>query len=198
MTRRAIITLDKASIQFSPSLVYEIKGPDGRIYTPRVVKGKQSCWRWSKAKVDNEYDSIVFKGDKVYTKYYRPNGVTPRSLLIDSVYGRTESGNDDIKALFPNNPFSYPKPVLLLKHFASIGSSKDSVVLDFFSGSGTSAHAISQLNAEDGGHRKFIMVQLPEAYEADSEAAKAGYKSSLKINYYTVCRFVMSGSSILI
>ena len=176
-----LITLDKASIQFSESLVYEIIGPDGTKYFPRIVKGKQSCWRWSKAKVKKQYDELVFKNGKVYTKYYRPDGVTPRSLLIDSIYGRTESGNDDIKALFQPNPFSYPKPVLLIKHLISIGTSQDSIILDFFSGSATTAHAVMQLNAEDGGHRKFIMVQLPELTDEKSEAYKAGYKNICEI-----------------
>ncbi|MDE6444942.1 MAG: site-specific DNA-methyltransferase, partial [Muribaculaceae bacterium] len=164
-----LITLDKASIQFSPSLVFDIKGPDGTVYRPRIVKGKQSCWRWGKAKVQAQYDELVFKNDKVYTKYYRPEGVTPRSLLIDAIYGRTESGNDDIKSLFTPNPFSYPKPILLVGHFCSIGTSDQDIILDFFSGSATTAHAVMKLNAEDGGKRKFIMVQLPEVTEEKSE-----------------------------
>jgi adenine-specific DNA-methyltransferase len=176
-----LITLDKASIQFSPSLVYEIEDKDGNKYYPRIVKGKQSCWRWSKTKVQNQFDELVFKNGKVYTKYYRPEGVTPRSLLIDSIYGRTESGNDDIKALFPNNPFSYPKPVALIKHFVSIGTKEDSLILDFFSGSSTTAQAVYSVNAEEGGARKFIMVQLPEETEEKSEAYKAGYKNICEI-----------------
>ena len=176
-----LITLDKASIQFSQSLVFEIKDTGGNSYFPRIVKGKQSCWRWSKAKVESQFDELVFKNGKVYTKYYRPEGVTPRSLLIDPIYGRTESGNDDIKALFETNPFSYPKPVLLVKHFCAIASSDDDIILDFFSGSATTAHAVMKLNAEDGGHRKFIMVQLPEVTDENSEARKAGYKNICEI-----------------
>ena len=176
-----LITLDKASIQFSQSLVFEIKDKDGNIYYPRIVKGKQSCWRWSKTKVEKQFDELVFKNGKVYTKYYRPIGVTPRSLLIDAIYGRTESGNDDIKSLFQPNPFSYPKPILLVKHFCSIGSTDRDIVLDFFSGSATTAHAVMQLNAEDGGNRRFIMVQLPEKTEEKSEAYKVGYKNICEI-----------------
>ncbi|MFI3205705.1 MAG: site-specific DNA-methyltransferase [Clostridia bacterium] len=176
-----LITLDKSSIQFSASLVFEIIGPEGTKYTPRVVKGKQSCWRWSKTKVQNDYKDLVFKNDKVYTKYYRPEGVTPRSLLIDAIYGRTESGNDDIKSLFPNNPFSYPKPILLVKHFISLALDNNDIILDFFSGSATTAHAVMQLNAEDGGNRKFIMVQYPELTDEKSEASKAGYKNICEI-----------------
>ncbi len=176
-----LITLDKASIQFSQSLVFEITGPDGTKYMPRIVKGKQSCWRWSKKKVESQYNDLVFKNGKVYTKYYRPEGVTPRSLLIDAIYGRTESGNDDIKSLFQQNPFSYPKPVQLLKHLSSIGMKSNDIILDFFSGSATTAHSIMQLNAEDGGNRKFIMVQLPEKTDEKSEAYKAGYKNICEI-----------------
>lgn len=153
-----LITLDKASIQFSQSLVYEIVGPDGTIYTPRIVNGKQSCWRWGREKVNRQYNELVFKNGKVYTKYYRPDGVTPRSLLIDAVYGRTESGKDDLAAIFEKVPFSYPKPVSLIKHCVTIGGNKDITILDFFAGSGTTLHATMQLNAEDGGHRQCILV----------------------------------------
>lgn len=153
-----LITLDKASIQISQSLIYEIIGPDGTIYYPRIVNGKQSCWRWSKSKVEKQYNELVFKRGKVYTKYYRPEGITPKSLLIDSIYGRTESGNDDIKAIFHDKPFGYPKPLLLIKHFLSITLNNDSTILDFFAGSGTTLHATMQLNNEDGGKRKCILV----------------------------------------
>ena len=177
-----LVTLDKSSIRFSDSLVFEIKSPNGDSFYPRVIKGKQSCWRWSKAKVEENYSELVFKDGKVYTKYYRPEGVTPRSLLIDAVYGRTETGNDDIKELFVNlNPFSYPKPVKLLNHFISIGKNKNDTILDFFSGSATTAHAVMQLNSEDKGNRKYIMVQLPEITDEKSEAFKAGYKNIAEI-----------------
>lgn len=172
-----LITLDKTSIQFSQSLVYEIVGPDGTKYLPRIVKGKQSCWRWGKQTVAEHYDELVFKNGKIYTKYYKPEGVTPRSLLIDSVYGRTESGNDDISALFENNPFSYPKPISLIHHFIAISTSVSDIILDFFSGSATTAHAVMRLNSEDDGNRKFIMVQIPEQTPKDSEARKAGYET---------------------
>lgn len=176
-----LITLDKASIQFSQSLVYEIIGPDGTKYTPRVVKGKQSCWRWGKRKVEEQYNDLVFKNGKVYTKYYKPEGVTPRSLLIDSIYGRTESGNDDISSLFDRNPFSYPKPVALIHHFISISTDNNDLILDFFSGSGTIAHAIIKLCVEDKIRRRYIAVQLQEETSKDSEAYKAGYKNICEI-----------------
>lgn len=153
-----LITLDKASIQFSQSLVYEIKDNQGNSYFPRVVNGKQSCWRWGKQKVQNQYEELVFKKGKVYTKYYRPKGIVPRSLLTDIAYGRTESGKDDLARIFKKVPFNYPKPISLIRHLISIGSSKKSTILDFFAGSGTTLHATMQLNAEDGGHRQCILV----------------------------------------
>lgn len=152
-----LVTLDKASIQISQSLIYEIIGPDGEKYNPRVVKGKQSCWRWSKAKVKAQYDELVFKNGKVYTKYYRPEGVTPKSLLTDIIYGRTESGNDDIKEIFGDKPFAYPKPLSLIRHLLSIVE-KPITILDFFAGSGTTLNATMKLNVEDGGHRQCILV----------------------------------------
>ena len=173
-----LITLDKSSLGYLESLDFEIKDPLGNSYYPRNKNGeKKFRWRWSKAKVEAEYDKLVFKNGKVYTKYYRPKGVTPKSLLVDSCYGRTETGNDDIKSLFTQAPFSYPKPVSLIEHLTQIGTDKDSLILDFFSGSATTSHAVMQLNAEDGGNRKYIMVQIPELTPEGSEARKAGYKT---------------------
>jgi adenine-specific DNA-methyltransferase len=177
-----LITLDKSSIRFSESLVFEIKDNDGNSYFPRIVNGKQSCWRWGKDKVEKDFDKLVFKNEKVYTKYYRPNGITPKSLLIDTIYGRTETGNDNIKEIFNNEkPFSYPKPLNLIEHFVMIGSNKNDLILDFFSGSATTAHAVMKLNSEDDGNRKYICVQLPEMTDEKSEAYKAGYKNICEI-----------------
>lgn len=177
-----LITLDKSSIRYSDSLVFEIKDLEGNSYFPRVVKGKQSCWRWGKEKVEKDFDKLVFKNGKVYTKYYRPEGITPKSLLVDTMYGRTETGNDNIKEVFNNQkPFSYPKPLNLIEHFTMIGSKSDDLILDFFSGSATTAHAVMKLNSEDDGSRRYIMVQLPETTEIKSEAYKEGYQNICEI-----------------
>lgn len=95
--------------------------------------------------------------------------------------GRT--GPYDLKALFPEcvRAFTNPKPVYLIKKLSSFVLHKNDIVCDFFSGSATTAHAVMQLNAEDGGHRKFIMVQLPEKVNEKSEAYKAGYKNICEI-----------------
>lgn len=178
--RYGLVTLDKSSIQISESLIFEIKGPDGTIYTPRVIQGKQSCWRWSQAKVKKDYQQLVFKNGKVYTKFYMQDGQKPRSLLIADEYGRTASGGNDLKKIFGTKPFSYPKPVSLIKHLISIVC-REGIVLDFFSGSATTAQAVMELNAEDQGQRQFIMVQLPEKIAADSEAFAAGYQNICEI-----------------
>ena len=83
--------------------------------------------------------------------------------------------------LFTNKVFPYPKPLTLIKYLLSYFLNKEFIVLDFFSGSATTAHAVMQLNAEDGGNRKFIMVQLPEKTDEKSEAYKAGYKNICEI-----------------
>src|SRR5699024_9264649 len=86
-----------------------------------------------------------------------------------------------IKSLFGRNIMSFPKPPELIKRLLIIGSQENSIILDFFSGSATTAHAVMQLNAEDGGNRKFIMVQLPEKTDEKSEAYKAGYQNICEI-----------------
>ena len=96
--------------------------------------------------------------------------------------GTTESGTKGEKILFDGiAPFDYPKPWTLIKYLTSIAANPDSLILDFFSGSATTAHACMQLNAEDGGKRKFIMVQLPVECEPSSAAAKAGFRNICEI-----------------
>ena len=87
----------------------------------------------------------------------------------------------ELKKIFEKNVFSYPKPVSFIEKVVRYTTEKDAIVMDFFSGSATTAHATMQLNAEDGGHRKFIMVQLPESTDEKSEAYKAGYKNICEI-----------------
>ena len=93
----------------------------------------------------------------------------------------TRNATKEVESLFGNRYFDFPKPSGLIKEFIEQSSRKDSTILDFFSGSATTAHAVMQLNAEDGGKRKFIMVQLPEATDEKSEAYKAGYKNICEI-----------------
>lgn len=110
-------------------------------------------------------------------------GLMPVSTKLPDGIGMSLDGTKEITALFEGKIFSYPKTVSLVSFFIDICTKieKDAIILDFFSGSATTAHAVMQLNAEDGGHRKFIMVQLPEATDPKSEAYKAGYKNICEI-----------------
>ena len=119
----------------------------------------------------------------------------PRNLLIEERFGRTRTGKTEVAELFDKVAyFSFPKPTKLIKYLLSIASSEDSLILDFFSGSATTAHAVMQLNAEDGGKRKFIMVQLPELCDDKSDAYKAGYKNICEIGKERIRR---AGTKIL-
>ena len=175
----ALDRLDKQSIRYSKALDFEIKGPDGTSYFPKHKDPQHpnATWRWSKEHVKNNYNELVFENGCVYTKNYKKSGAIARSLLIDERFGRTRTGKTDCYSLFNRDYFSNPKPYKLIRYLCMIATNPESVVLDFFSGSATTAHAVMQLNAEDGGHRKFIMVQLPEACDEKSEAYKAGYKT---------------------
>ena len=171
--------LDKQSIRYSQSLDYEIVGPDGTVYRPKHKDPNHpnATWRWSKKNVDENYNQLVFENGCVYTKNYKKEGAIARSLMLEDRFGRTRTGKTDCFALFNRDYFSNPKPYKLIRYLNIIATNKDSIILDFFSGSATTAHAVMQLNAEDGGNRKFIMVQLPEETPDDSEARKAGYKT---------------------
>lgn len=108
------------------------------------------------------------------------DGKKPRSFTTD--FGGTILGKNEIKELFGDDKiFSYPKSNMMVKFLCGIINTREAIVLDFFSGSATTAHAVMQLNAEDGGNRQFIMVQLPEPTDENSEAYKAGYKNICEI-----------------
>lgn len=142
-------------------------------------------------------DRIVFPGDYAFLNIQKPvlrywkeddmkkagdkfGRVAVSTRLPDNI-GMSQDGTKEITALLGIKAFSFPKPSDLIKHFAAVATETDDLILDFFSGSATTAHAVMQLNAEDGGHRKFIMVQLPEATDEKSEAYKAGYKNICEI-----------------
>ena len=152
-------------------------------------------WVWEKRRMEKAIanDEVVFNLQKdgsynLRSKKYlidengRERKGKPTTVISD-VY--TQNGTQDIRALFDSIMFDYTKPVALIKQFISydINETYDQnfYVLDFFSGSATTAHAVMQLNAEDGGNRKFIMVQLPEVTDEKSEAYKAGYKNICEI-----------------
>lgn len=119
------------------------------------------------------------KGWSLHHKVYMKGGQVLRSILTE--HGNNSNAVKEITELFGAVYFDYSKPVQLIKTIAKLSTCERDIVLDFFSGSATTAHAVMQLNAEDGGNRKFIMVQLPEACDEKSEAYKAGYKNICEI-----------------
>ncbi|SHH81218.1 adenine-specific DNA-methyltransferase [Desulfofustis glycolicus DSM 9705] len=160
-------------------------------------------WQWSKKRVDNalEQDELVFTQKKGgwtvdYKQYLKDeDGQIRGSKMFSICEGPyTQAGTGEINEMFGNGKiFSFPKPSKLIKHFVQITSSND-VILDFFAGSSPTAHAVMQLNAEDGGNRRFIMAQLPELCDEKSEAFKANYKNIAEISKERIRR---SGKKIL-
>lgn len=118
-------------------------------------------------------------GWSLHHKVYLQGGQVLRSLIQN--FGNNKTACDEQISLFGKMFFDYPKPSTLVKCFAELVTNKDSIILDFFSGSATTAHSVMKLNAEDGEHRKFIMVQLPEVTDEKSEARKAGYETICEI-----------------
>lgn len=159
--------LDKQSLGYVESLDFPIKGPDGKIYTVhhKDKANKIARWRWGKDTVASRYDELVFKDGFVYTKNYRKEGAIPRSLLIEDRFGRTRTGKTSLAEILPNAPFDNPKPHKLVEFLLRIATDEHSIILDFFAGSGTTAHASMTVNVEDEGHRKAILVQLPESID---------------------------------
>jgi adenine-specific DNA-methyltransferase len=166
--------LDKQSIRYSLALDYEIKDAAGNSYFPqhKDKSNPNATWRWGKETVKQRFDELVFKDGNAYTKNYEKDGAIARSLLLEDRFGRTRTGKTDVFELFNINLFNNPKPYKLVRYLAMIITNKDDLILDFFSGSATTAHAVMQVNAEDGGKRKFICVQFPEQCSEKDEVGK--------------------------
>lgn len=184
---------DRASLTYTKSLDYPIQTPDGNFIYPGSVNKEEWekrrsniqprndwCWMMSEetylnAKKDNfivfekdknkkwkvkvkTYQNITYKGKNI-DRYYKLRSV------LENDFGLTRDGNNDVDILRLKNYFSYPKPVLLIKNLMKYTPKKEILILDFFAGSGTTAQAVMQLNKEDGGNRKYILVQFPEKSE---------------------------------
>lgn len=159
----------------------------------------QAVWRITKEGFPTylKQNRIVFPGDydflnisKPVLRYWQEDdmkkdgdgfGRIAVSTKLEDAVGMSQDGTKEITSIFDGKVFSYPKPTNLIKFFFQICNDKDALILDFFSGSSTTAHAVMKLNADDGGHRKFIMVQLPEVTDEKSEARKAGYETICEI-----------------
>ena len=163
--------------------VYTITTPSGREVEPPAGRS----WSLSrKAFRERLQDNRIWFGPdgngvpriKRFLSELRKTGVTPMTIWKHTEVDHSQGATQKLAKLFDGKKyFDYPKPVTLIQRCISLYSNKDSLILDFFSGSATTAHAVMQLNAEDCGNRKYIMVQLPEETPEDSEARKAGYNT---------------------
>lgn len=175
---------DVRSPNYRETLKFSIKTPNGNEISP-----PENGWRWSKETVAKKIEDgeIIFKSDfsGIIRKIYLANqdGRTPENLWEGKQFGTTRIANSEIKSLFDDStPFDTPKPTGLVEKMMELIQKKDDyTVLDFFSGSGTTAHAVMKFNARDEGKRKFIQVQLPEPTSEKSEAFKLGYKKITEI-----------------
>lgn len=168
------------------SKIYEIITPSGR----KVMPPSGYCWRLDK-RTFNQYrcDNRIWFGEdgKNVPRIKRflsevKQGITPMTVWKYEDVGHSQDATKSLKKLFDDRAyFDYPKPVELIKRCLQLYTNKDSIILDFFSGSSTTAHSVMSLNAEDGGNRKFIMVQLPEKTDEKSIAFKDGYKTICEI-----------------
>ena len=174
-----------------PTMFFPIIAPDGTEVYPIGPTGYESRWICSPDTAKRLADSnmlawkqVTKNGEtrwQVYQKFYLENRTKAPGNLWTDVEGNKKATRDVRDVFDSKKVFDFPKPIGFLKKAISIGANSDSIIFDFFSGSATTAHAVMQLNAEDGGHRKFIMVQLPEATVEKSEAYKAGYKTICEI-----------------
>ena len=166
---------------------YPITAPSGRIIEPPAGR----CWSLSKnAFLERLQDNRIWFGPdgdgvpriKRFLTDLKHDGMAPTSIMFFKDVGHSQEGAQEVSKLLDGGFFSGPKPQRLMQRLVTLANTtKDSIILDFFSGSASTAHAVMSKNAEDGGHRKFIMVQLPEACDEKSEAYKAGYKNICEI-----------------
>ena len=169
---------------YSAANDYPITTPSGRVIEPPASR----CWSLSKKVfLERLHDNRIWFGPsgdgvpriKRFLSELRSEGMTPTSLLFHKEVGHSQEGAKQVVELFDGKGyFDGPKPVRLIKRLLTIGNAKNNdIILDFFSGSGTTAHAVAELNAEDGGNRRWICVQLPELTDEKSEAYKSGYRT---------------------
>lgn len=174
------------------NLLDDVKVSAGFVVNDFRLEGE---WRYSQKSLDEKIQSnerIELKGSK-FKPYWINNSERKkyvRTLLDDETYGvgTNEAGNQEVAELLGNGIFPFPKPVALVSKLIELCTVGDDVVLDFFAGSGTTAHAVMAQNAKDGGNRQFALVQLPEPVDPESEAAKAGFKNIADITKERVRR----------
>ena len=177
---------------YRPNQMYEITTPGGAKYTP--PEGR--CWK----NVESEFLKQCEEGRMWFGK--DGMGIPRRKTYLseregknvwtwwpNSEVGHSQEATQEVKILFDGHAyFDYPKPVRLIKKLIQIGSHEDSIVMDFFSGSATTAHALMKLNAEDNGKRRFLLIQLPESIEPDSDAGKGGFNTICEVGQERIRR----------
>ena len=185
---RGVWTSSDISVKtYNAECDYPITAPSGRVIEPPAGR----CWSLSKkAFLERLQDNRIWFGPdgngvpriKRFLTDLKHEGMAPTSIMFFKDVGHSQEGAQEVSKLLDGGFFSGPKPQRLMQRLLTLANLKtDSVVLDFFSGSASTAHAVLSKNAEDGGHRKFIMVQLPEKCDEKSEAYKAGYKNICEI-----------------
>lgn len=170
-----------------PSMYYGIKTPDGNIVYPKGPTGYDSRWRVGEETFKQMLkDNLIYfkqtgNGYNVYYKFYLEGRTKRPSNLWNDIEGNKKA-SIDLKSLIPEKVFETPKPIEFIRRMLQISNVSDGdIVLDYFSGSATTAHAVMKLNSEDGGNRKYILVQLPETTDVKSDAYKAGYDNICEI-----------------
>jgi len=175
-----------------PNLYYPIKDTEMNLLYPKLPNGEKGCWRWGKSKMEKALNNslIEFKKnqkgileayEKIYFNDSTRHFMKYKSLIVNQ--GSMASGTNELKAIFNSKLFNNPKPSSLILYLSQIANLKiNDLVVDFFAGSSSTAHAVMKQNAEDGGNRKFIMIQIPEPCNEKSEAFKAGYKNIAEIS----------------
>lgn len=173
---------------------YSITAPSGRIIEPPTGR----CWSLSRNTfLERLQDNRIYFGTdgnsvpqiKRFLTELKFEGMAPQSIMFYQQVGHSQEGAKEVTSLLNAGVFNGPKPLRLLNRLLTLSNTeKDSIILDFFSGSATTAHAVMQLNAEDGGNRQYICVQLPEICDEKGEAYKAGYKNICEIGKVRIRR----------
>ena len=156
--------------------------------------GIQRIWRWGKEKSQKDLNKEIIgykteDGEFRVVQKARHTGKVIRSIQSDQDVS-SRRGTSEVEKLFGSKIFSFPKPTELIKKFLNVSTEEDDIVLDFFAGSGTTAHAVLDLNEEDSGNRQFICVQMPELLEENSEAYKAGYHTIADISKARISKVI--------
>ncbi len=184
-SRGAWVSTDFGAQGYRPNQMYTITTPGGVDYTPSEGR----CWK----NTEDKFKQLLTEGRMWFGKdgcgvprkklyLFEREGKSTWTWWNKNEVGHTQEATQNLTALLGKKTiFDYPKPVRFIKRMIEISTNINSTTLDFFSGSATTAHAVMQLNAEDGGNRKYIMVQLPEPTDEKSEAHKAGYKTICEI-----------------